>query len=155
MRLKVTVLGALLLTVLASSTAQARPYPLENVLGDHDAAKLAKQRILTSPQLLKQGSKADDRKKLARATGIKVERLIGMVQMCDLLRIKGVGPQMVKLLAAAKVLTVKELRKQKATALAKALEKANKKAKITQTPPNAEQLKNWIAQARKLKLVLK
>ncbi len=155
MRLKPLMFGTLLLTLLASNPAQARPYPLENVLGDHDAAKLAKQRILTTAQLLKQAAKSAERKKLARVTGIKVVRLTGMVQMCDLLRIRGVGPQMVKLLAAAKVLTVQQLRKQKAALLARRMKVANVKAKITQTPPNEEQLKNWIAQARKLKLVLK
>lgn len=149
------IVGPVLLIALVSSAALASPYPLENILGDHDAAKLAKQRILTSAQLLKNGAKVAARKKLAKITGIVQARLTNMVQMCDLLRIKGVGPQMVKLLALAKVHTVKQLRKQKAAELARRLHLANKKAKITQTPPNAEQLKNWITQASKLKLVLK
>ena len=147
--------GSMLLTLLASSSAVASPYPLENILGDHDAVRLAKQRILTSAELLKRGARGDVRQKLARTTGIKLARLTSMVQMCDLLRIKGVGPQMIKLLALANVHTVKQLRKQKSKALARRLDQANKKAKITQTPPTAEQLKNWIVQARKLKLVFK
>ncbi len=155
MRVMHLVFGSVLLTALASSAALASPYPLENILGDHEAAKLAKQRIMTSAQLLKRGAKSAARVKLAKATGIDKARLTSMVRMCDLLRIKGVGPQMVKLLAEAKVNTVKLLQKQKAAVLARQLIQANKKAKITQTPPNAEQLKNWIAQARKLKLVLK
>lgn len=148
-------IGSALLTTLLAGSAQARPYPLENILGDHDAARLAKQRILTSAQLLEQGARVAPRQKLAKVVGIKFARLTGMVQMCDLLRIKGVGPQMVKLMALVQVKTVKLLRRQKAARLAGMLKKANNKAKVTQTPPNAEQLKNWIGQARKLKLVLK
>ena len=155
MRVMHLIVGPALLTMLVSSTALASPYPLENILGDHDAAKLAKQRILTSAQLLKNGAKVAARQELAKVTGIEQARLTKMVRMCDLLRIRGVGPQMVKLLALVKVHTVKQLRKQKAAGLARQLDLANKKAKITQTPPSAEQLKNWIAQAKKLKLVLK
>lgn len=155
MRVMHLFVGSILLTALAGSSALASPYPLENILGDHDAARLAKQRIMTSAQLLKRGARTNARLKLAKLTGIKQARLTAMVQMCDLLRIKGVGPQMIKLLALVKIETVKLLRKQNAAALALRLEQANKKAKITQTPPSSEQLKNWISQARKLKLVLK
>lgn len=147
-----TLLG---LVLLMGATAWASPYPLEAILGSEEAGKLATQRITTTAMLLDRGAGAADRKKLARTSGIKLARLTRWVRMCDVLRIKGVGPQMTKLMAAAQVYTVQQLRKQRPRVLAQRLEQANRKVKITQTPPTAGQLRNWITQARKLKLVLK
>ena len=154
MKVRTVVSTVALLCSLTSARAEARPYPLSNILGDQDAAELAKKQILTTSVLLQRGAKPKARKELAKSTGIPLVKITAWTQMCDLLRIHGVGPQMAKLMAAAKVLTIKQLRQQNPKLLAKRMQQANKKAKITQVPPNAEQLRNWIAQAKKLKIVL-
>lgn len=154
MKLKTIAVTVALLCGLAAGRVEARPYPLRNILGDRDAAELAKKKILTTSELLKRGAEPKARQELARSTGIPLAKITAWTQMCDLLRIHGVGPQMAKLMASAKVHTVKQLRRQKPAPLAKRMLKANEKVKITEVPPNAEQLRNWIAQAKKLKVVL-
>jgi len=146
------VLGFLLLPALP---AGASPYPLAEILDKAAVEKLAKAKVETTDDLLQRGAKAKDRQKLAKATKLSARKLAEWVKMCDLLRIKGVGPEMVKLLNAGRVTTVKQLRASKAAALNKRLVEANKKKKITQNPPTEEQLSAWIEHAKKLELVLK
>jgi predicted flap endonuclease-1-like 5' DNA nuclease len=147
--------GALATLVLLAVSAQASSYPLSEILDKASAEKLAKVDIKTSDDLLKRGATAKDRQALVRTAKVGLNQLTSWVKMCDLLRIKGVGPEMVRLLAAAGVTTVKQLRAQKPPALMKKLTVANKKKKITENPPTEEQLGAWIDQAKKLDLVLR
>ena len=96
-----------------------------------------------------------DAGRITRVTGQSAKQVLQWVSMCDLLRIKGVGPEMVRLFNAARVKTIKQLRVQKAKALLRRVTAANKTKKITPNPPTQEQLGAWIAQAKKLKLVLR
>lgn len=149
------ILAAALGMLLYAAPAGASPYPLEEILDKPAAEKLAKAKVESSDELLQRGAKAKDRQALARATKLPLKKLTEWVQMCDLLRIKGVGPEMVKLLNAGRVATVKQLRGSKVAPLFKRLMEANKKKKITQNPPTEEQLGAWIDHAKKLDLVLK
>ena len=142
------------LAVLAP-TAQASPYPLSEILEPPAPEKLAKEKITTSDELLARAAKGKDRRALAKATGIRGSLLRKWVRMCDLLRIKGVGPEMVKLFGAGRITRVKQLRTQKADKLHKRLMRANKKKKITENPPTQEQLETWINEAKNLELVLR
>ena len=112
--------------------------------------KLHKGKIETTEQLLDQGAKSKERKALAKATGLKGPELLDLVRRCDLLRIKGVGSEMVLLLEAAGVKTTAELGNKEAGPLTAAMDAANKKAKISEKPPTEPQLADWIAQAKKL-----
>mgnify|MGYP001557477311 CR=1 FL=1 len=143
------------LLLLGPGRALASDYPLENVLPKEAAEKLAKQGVTTTAQLLEKGATRKARKQLAKATALKGKQLLEWIQMSDVVRIKGVGPEMSKLLRAAKVRTVKKLRRQKAKGLLARMLKANKKAKISQNPPNEAQVSHWIGLAKKLAIVLK
>lgn len=138
-----------------ASTAGASPYPLSEILDKAAAEKLAAQEVKTSDELLEKAATVKGRAALAKATKLPLAKLNAWAKMCDLLRIKGVGPEMVRLLGAARVNTVKQLKGQKPAKLLKALTAANKKKKITENPPDEQQLANWIDQAKKLKLVLR
>jgi predicted flap endonuclease-1-like 5' DNA nuclease len=116
--------------------------------------KLHKGKIETTEQLLDQGAKSKERKALAKATGLKGPELLDLVRRCDLLRIKGVGSEMVLLLEAAGVKTTAELGTKEAGPLTAATDAANKKAKISEKPPTEPQLADWIAQAKKLPQVV-
>jgi len=140
---------------LVASLALASSYPLEEILDKAAAEKLAKEEVKTTDDLLAKGAKPAELKALARATQLPLAQLTTWTKMCDLVRIKGVGPEMVRLLNAGKVSTVKQLRAQKAAPLHKKLIKANDKQKITQKPPSEDQVDSWIEQAKKLPLVLK
>lgn len=142
------------LTLLASAgAARASHYAVADVprlITPPQVEKLHKGKIETTEQLLDKGATSKDRKALAKATGIKGPELLDLVHRCDLLRIKGVGSEMVLLLEAAGVKTTAELATKQAGALTAATEAANKKAKISEKPPTEPQLADWIAQAKKL-----
>ncbi|HEY4393294.1 MAG TPA: DUF4332 domain-containing protein [Polyangia bacterium] len=116
--------------------------------------KLHKGNVDTTEQLLDKGAKSKDRKALAKTTGLKAPELLDLVRRCDLLRIKGVGSEMVLLLEAAGVKSTADLATKEAGTLLAATEAANKKAKISEKPPTEPQLADWIAQAKKLPQVV-
>ena len=141
--------------MLISVGAYASPYPLDEILEKAPAERLAKAKVNTSDDLLEKGAQPKGLRALAKTTALPLGQLSTWVKMCDLLRIKGVGPEMVRLLNAGKITTVKQLRGQDAGKLYKALMTANKKANITEKPPAAEQVARWIEQAKNLKIVLR
>jgi len=116
--------------------------------------KLHKGKIETTEQLLDKGAKSKDRKALAKATGLKGPELLDLVHRADLLRIKGVGAEMVLLLEAAGVKSTADLVTKEPAALTSAMENVNKTAKISEKPPTEPQLADWIAQAKKLPQVV-
>lgn len=144
---------ALACSLLFAVPAAASPYPLENVptiVSAADAAKLAKAGIKTSDDLLAKAAKAKDRKVLAKSSGLKPADLLGLARRADLLRISGVGPEMVLLLEAAGIRTAAELGKKEPAALMKAVDEANASKKLSAKPPTEPQLQFWIAEAKKL-----
>ncbi len=114
----------------------------------------AQREVETTEQLLTKGAKTKDRKALAKSSGLKGPELLDLARRCDLLRIKGVGSEMVLLLEAAGVKSTAELASKEAAALTAATESANKKSKISEKPPTEPQLSDWIGQAKKLPQVV-
>lgn len=141
--------------LLRAAAAGASPYPLENILDAEVAAKLAKEKLTTSDELLERAAKAGELKKLAKTTGLAIAKLTEWAELCDVVRLKGVGPEMTRLLRATGVKTIKQLRAKKAKPLHKAMTAANQKSKMTEKPPSEDQVQSWIDQAKTLKLVLK
>jgi hypothetical protein len=116
--------------------------------------KLHKAGIETTEQLLDKAATTKDRKALAKASGLKASELLDLARRCDLLRLKGVGSEMVLLLEAAGVKTTAALGKLTAPGLMESITKANQAKKITEKPPTEPQVGDWIAQAQKLPRVL-
>jgi len=142
---------------LFASSALASHYAVADVpslIKAPDAAKLTKAGVATTEDLLQKAAKPKDRKALAKASGLSATTVMDLAQRCDLLRIKGVGPEMVLLLEAAGVKTTADLAKKEAAALTAAADQANKSKKITEKPPTEPQFKDWIDQAKQLPLVL-
>lgn len=146
---------SLAFSLLLSAPSLASDYPLFNVLDEKSATKLQGIKIFTTSDLLRRTGTPLERKKLAKRTGITRGKITTWARLCDLLRIKGVGLKMARLLTRAEVRTVRELRQAQPLALHKKVLAANKKKEITKTPPTAEQLFNWIEQSKKLKLVFR
>jgi predicted flap endonuclease-1-like 5' DNA nuclease len=119
-----------------------------------DAAKLAKAGVATTEELLQKAGKAKDRKALAKASGLSATAVMDLARRCALLRIKGIGPEMVLLLEATGVKTTADLSKKEAAALATEADKVNKAKKITEKPPTEPQFQDWIDQAKQLPVVL-
>jgi predicted flap endonuclease-1-like 5' DNA nuclease len=142
---------------LFSGTASASHYAVNDVpslIAAEDAAKLTKAGVATTEDLLQKTAKPKDRKALAKASGLSGPVVMDLARRCDLLRIKGVGPEMVLLLEASGVKTVAELSKKQAPALTAAADQANKTKKITEKPPTEPQFQDWIEQARQLPPVI-
>jgi predicted flap endonuclease-1-like 5' DNA nuclease len=149
--------AVLLSALLLPGVARASHYAVADVpriIPAEDVDKLHKAGVETTEQLLDKAAKAKDRKNLAKAAGLKPAALLDLARRCDLLRIKGVGSEMVLLLEAAGVKTSADLVKQEAGPLTAAMLKANQTKKITEKPPTEPQLADWIGQAQKLPQVL-
>jgi predicted flap endonuclease-1-like 5' DNA nuclease len=116
--------------------------------------KLHKGKVETTEELLNKGATGKDRKALAKATGLPGPELLVLVHRCDLLRIKGVGSEMVLLFEAAGVKSTADLATKEPAALTAAMDAANKAAKISEKPPTEPQIADWIGQAKKLPQVV-
>jgi predicted flap endonuclease-1-like 5' DNA nuclease len=153
-------LGRLLLLALSigwATPALASHYAVADVPRIITAAqveKLHKAKVETTEQLFDRAAKSKDRKALAKATGLSGPELLGLVRRCDLLRIKGVGSEMVLLFEAAGVKSTADLVAATAGPLTAAMDSANRTAKISEKPPTEPQLADWIAQAKKLPQVV-
>jgi hypothetical protein len=142
-----------LLVTAFVSTARASHYALADVprlVTPAETEKLKKANVATTEELLDKAGKAKDRKALAKASGLTAATLLTLAKRCDLLRIKGVGSEMVLLFDAAGVKSTADLVKQEPPKLLEAVTNANKTAKITEKLPTEPQLADWIDQAKKL-----
>ena len=150
-------LAAIFLAILLGLPAPvlASDFPLFNLLDETSSKKLEKLKILTTADLLARTGTPLERKKLAQRSGLSRAKITRWARLCDLLRLKGVGIKMARLLTMVEVRDVRQLRKEQPLALHKRVLAANKQKEVTKTPPTAEQLFNWIEQAKKLKLVLR
>jgi predicted flap endonuclease-1-like 5' DNA nuclease len=149
--------AALAVLLAAAGVARASHYAIADVprlITPAQVASLHKVGVETTAQLLERAAKPKDRKALAKASGLSPTELTDLARRCDLLRIKGVGSEMVLLLEAAGVKTTAELAKRDAPGLTEAALSANKTKKITEKPPTEPQLSDWIEQAKKLPQIL-
>jgi hypothetical protein len=140
-----------------ASAANASHYAVADVprlITSTQVEKLHKGKVETTEDLLNKGAKSKDRKALSKATGLPGPELLGLVHRCDLLRIKGVGSEMVLLFEAAGVKSTADLVAKEPAALTAAMDSVNKTAKISEKPPTEPQLADWIAQAKKLPQVV-
>ena len=151
-------LASFVMLLLLPGLARASNYALEEIpqmIPAADAAKLKAAGVPTTFALLEKGADAAGRKTLAKTTHISARTLDGWVKMADLLRVRGIGPEMARLLTAAGVKTVADLKTQDPDKLLDAISKANSKNHLTEKMPETEHLKGWIEQAKSLPIVLK
>src|SRR5947208_5408398 len=111
MRKHLLIALALLVTAFAG-VARASHYALVDVprlVKPGEIDKLKKANVATTEELLNKAGKAKDRKALAKTTGLSAADLLALAKRCDLLRIKGVGSEMVLLMEAAGVKSTADL----------------------------------------------
>ena len=151
-------IGLSLVALMAMATvARASNYALEEIpdaIPAADAQRLKAQGIGTTFQLLEKAGDVKARKELAKTAKVAEKSLDQWVQMADVMRVKGVGPDVTRLLAACGVHTVAQLKTQDAAKLSDAILKVNDKQHLSQNPPSVEHLQAWIAQAQTLPIVL-
>ena len=113
-------------------------------------AALGLANVKTVKQLLLAGGTPTQRKHLAEDTGISPKLLLTWINMADLMRIDGIGPEFAELLEAAGVDTVKELAQRNAANLTAKLAETHAKKGLTRTVPSEKQVDRWIDEAKGL-----
>lgn len=123
-------------------------------IGPAYGEKLQAAGVSTVEGLLETAAAKAGRKALAEATGINESLLLTWVNMADLQRIKGIGPQFSELLVAAGVDTVKELATRNAENLVAKLEAVQSEKGLTKAVPSLDKVNDFIAQAKELGQVI-
>lgn len=119
-------------------------------IGEKYADKFKAMGIHTTDNLLEQGGTSKGRKEIAEKTGISEKEILKWVNHVDLYRIKGVGSEYADLLEAAGVDTVVELGNRNPVNLFKMLNETNTTKKLVRKMPTADQVTEWVEQARTL-----
>lgn len=127
-------------------------YRIEDVegIGESLGGKFREAGVKDTDSLLKNTKTPSQRKSLAEKTGISAQKILKFANMVDLYRIKGIGSEYSELLEAAGVDTVPDLARRNPANLANKMAEINEAKKLTRRVPNEEELKNWVAQAKKL-----
>jgi predicted flap endonuclease-1-like 5' DNA nuclease len=123
-------------------------------IGPVYAEKLREAGIATTDALLEAGSTPNGRKELAEKADIGGKLILEWVNLCDLFRIKGVGEEYSDLLEEAGVDTVPELAQRNAANLHAKMEEVNAEKKLVRRLPTADQVVDWVAQAKALPRVV-
>jgi predicted RecB family nuclease len=127
-------------------------YPITALAGVDAAVATAlkKKGIRTTDRLLDAACCPRGRKDLAQVTGAGEQEVLAWANMADRMRIKGMGRDYAKLLQAAGVDTVKELKYRNPERLAQAMAAANKQRKLVRILPSQKAVERWIDTAKKL-----
>ncbi|PKN56071.1 MAG: hypothetical protein CVU56_17985 [Deltaproteobacteria bacterium HGW-Deltaproteobacteria-14] len=140
------------LTVVATSGAHASHYrlPADGLVTGEEHAALKRVKVLTTLDLLRRAARVSDRESLARDSGLPLARLTTLACQADLLRIKGLGPSMVRLLQTAGIRHTRDLGATEPDGLLERLRAANSIHNIAPVLPQRAILEDWIDQAKRL-----
>ncbi len=127
-------------------------YPILKIegVGPAFAAKLEAAGIKDTATLLERAKDPKGRKAVAEATGIEEHRVLKWANMCDLMRISGVGEEYSELLEAAGVDTVKELKHRKPDNLHAKMVEVNEGKHLVRQTPSLKSVTDWVEQAKVL-----
>lgn len=111
---------------------------------------LGEKSIKDNVDLVEAAATPAARKALAADCGCEPSELLELVNRADLARINGVSGVYSDLLEEAGVDTVKELAMRRPDNLHAKLIETNDAAQLTQRPPTAAQVEDWVEQAKAL-----
>ena len=123
-------------------------------IGPAYADKLRAAGVLSTDALLEQGASVEGRATIVEQTGIDATRVLRWVNHADLMRIVGVGPEFAELLEAAGVDSVPELAQRNVENLGTALAETNEARSLVRRVPSADEVADWIEQAKALPRVV-
>ena len=133
-------------------------YPIIDIegIGETYAPKLQEVGVKTVAGLLERGKTPKGRKELAESTGINEKLILKWVNMGDLFRVKGIGPEYSELLEKAGVDTVKELRRRVPKNLHAKLAEANSSTSrpLVRALPSLKAVQSWVEAAKQLEPVV-
>ena len=139
----------LVLALWVPIPVQASHYDLSGIDLVEDALipKLAALGVQTTEDLWKQSDTPKGEKKLAKALGVTRFKVKDLHDFCDVLRVQGVGPKVVRVLRFSGVTTLKDLAKKDPAKLTEAMKTANVQYDILGKLPDEATVKTWIDQA--------
>jgi predicted flap endonuclease-1-like 5' DNA nuclease len=125
-------------------------------VGEVYGPKLQAVGVKTVADLLARGKTPKGRKELAEATGISEKLILKWVDMSDLFRVKGIGPEYSELLEKAGVDTVKELRHRVPEHLHAKMEEVNSSTgqPLVRALPSLKAVQTWVEEAKHLEPVV-
>ncbi len=119
-------------------------------LDEQSAEKLNAAGISSMDAYLNACAEKKGRKELAEKTGIEEASLLHWANRADLSRIKGVSTQYGDLLECAGVDTVPELAQRNADNLHTKMTEVNNDKNLVKKLPTADQVQDWVTQAKAL-----
>ena len=127
-------------------------YPISEIEGltAFTASKLKSVGIRTTEGLLEAARTVKGRKALAAKTGISEQQLLEWANICDYMRIPGMGKAKTGLLRAAGVTTIRELALRNPSRLAQNMKDINVRRKLVHVLPSEKSVEQIIQKARKL-----
>jgi len=127
-------------------------YPLTQIEGmtAFAASKLKKLGIRTTEALLEAARTVKGRRDLSAKTGLSEQQLLEWANICDYMRIPGMGKAKTGLLRAAGVTTVRELALRNPARLAESMKNINIRRKLVHVLPSEKSVEQIIQKARKL-----
>jgi predicted flap endonuclease-1-like 5' DNA nuclease len=130
--------------------------PVKDLKGTNDAmlAKFKELAISDNEKLLHAAATPAQRKELAATCSCTPADILAVANRADLARIKGISGVYSDLMERAGVDTVKELAKRRPDNLLQKLTETNDAAKLTQRPPTAAMVEDWVNQAKALPAML-
>ncbi|MHB1007250.1 MAG: DUF4332 domain-containing protein [Chloroflexota bacterium] len=114
------------------------------------AEKLKAQGVDNAEELLGKGKTPKGRQEFAKTAGIDGKLLLELLNRADLARVNGVGGVYADLLEEAGVDTIKELATRVPANLHAKIVAVNDAKKLTTRPPTADQVADWVGQAKAL-----
>ena len=145
------------LFVMAAAPASAGHYfigDVPDVVPEPHHKALAAAGIQTTADLYERIATLKDRRAFASKTGIAERDLADWAKFVDLMQLNGIGPKMVRLLNASEVGTLKALQASDSASLAQKMKDANRGNRFSELVPDADVVRGWIGQARKVALRL-
>jgi predicted flap endonuclease-1-like 5' DNA nuclease len=123
-------------------------------IGPKNTEKLNAIGICTTQVLLKKGATAKGRNEIAEKTALSEKLILAWVNHVDLFRVKGIGREYADLLELVDVDTLIALAMREPEELHEMIVTNNAKKKLVRQLPNLDQVKHWVAQAKKLPRVI-
>ena len=137
----------------SDASTPAWSLPISKLRGVTQVARvrLKSRRITNCGHLLEIAGTAAGRAALARASGIDADALEALVQRADMARVNGIGVVFGLMLEDLGVHDVQTLAGRDADALHAELRDLNQAERIARRSPTAEEVADWVAQARALR----
>ncbi|GAA6151312.1 DUF4332 domain-containing protein [Pseudoteredinibacter isoporae] len=119
-------------------------------IGEVYASKLEAAGVTSLENLLEKCAQKAGRKEVAESSGLSEKQILNWANRADLARVKGVSTQYADLLEFAGVDTVPELAQRNAENLAAKMAEVNEEKNLVRQVPSANQVADWVAQAKEL-----